>query len=587
MLPTPAIRGISDRSDLVLESDPTNLPTQILPPTTAGIYPEQFADDHFFTQNSKVTLALLILILLTGFALRVYNLGAESLGEDEYNKLQTVQDYHANGLSGKNGEHPFLMKGLELISISVAESFNKSILSPNFQISDETALRLPNALFGTFSALLLFLLVSEMFGRNIAIIAAALFAVEPMAIGFDRIAKEDSLLLFFFLLTSLFWLKGQSAAERSEKKWIRYHWLAGAAFGALLASKYLIHLISIPFGYYAIFQSLPTSKWGIGRFRHLIFLSIIILTFLILNPTILLPETWREILKFGSESRIGHDSTEFMGGLYTNQMSAWFAGVPWTFYFVFIAVKTSLSTLAFSLIGLPLIFKRKLGDGRFFIFFWAFMWFLPFTLAGGKFTRYFTVAEPLIFITAALGFYFSVKWLSDLVFGKTNVALAFQSVIFITFVSLPLINSVIASPNFRLFTNTLGLSRADAGYFFPHDEFYDTSTRDIVSLLAAKAAPGAVVANETPTLFEYYARKVGRADLVFVSLSDKQRIAELKIGDFIVIARGRRYFSNAGYQEYLESSAIPIGEIRIKDIRSASIYKLGEKSLSDIQTLAR
>ena len=35
--------------------------------------------------------------------------------------------------------------------------------------------------------------------------------------------------------------------------------------------------------------------------------------FLLLNPTVLLPETWHEMLKYSTESRIGHDSYEFMG----------------------------------------------------------------------------------------------------------------------------------------------------------------------------------------------------------------------------------------------------------------------------------
>lgn len=581
------IRKISNRIDSVLENDLINLTSPIQPPITAGISPAQFSDNNFFTRNRTVTIALLALFVAVGFELRVNNLGAESLSEDEYNKLQTVQDFRVNGLSGRNGEHPFLMKGLEIISISAAERLNSSIIPLDLQISDETALRFPNALFGAFTALLVFLLASELFGREIGFVAAALCAVEPMAVGFDRIAKEDSLLLFFFLLASIFWLKGQSATERSDKNWTRYVWLAGAAFGAWMASKYVLHLICILYGYYAIFQSIPSSKWGIGRPKHLVFLGVTILTFVILSPTILLPDTWHEVLKFSSESRIGHDSTEFMGRLYTNQMSTWFAGVPWTFYFVFILVKTSLSTLALFLIGLPLLLRRKMGDGRFFIFFWAFFWFMPFTLAGGKFTRYFTVAEPLIFITAAVGFYFLVKWLSDLMFGGTRAAFVFQAILFFAFISVPFIDSATASPNLRLFTNTLGRAYANGGSYFPHDEFYDTSTRDIVAILAQEAMVGSVVAIETPALFEYYARKAGRDDLVFVSLSDKQKVASLKAGDIIVIARGRRYFSNAAYQDYLERIVTPIAEIKIRDITSACVYRLDEASVDGVQALAK
>src|SRR5437868_5636529 len=138
---------------------------------------------------------ILVLLLAAGFAFRVYDLGAESLGEDEFNKLETVAEYRQNGLSSKNGEHPFLMKGLQAVSIVASEKLNASLAT---NIPEEAALRFPIALFGTFSALLLFLVVSELFGPSIGLVSAALWAVEPLAISFDRVAKEDSLVLFFF-----------------------------------------------------------------------------------------------------------------------------------------------------------------------------------------------------------------------------------------------------------------------------------------------------------------------------------------------------------------------------------------------------
>ena len=46
-----------------------------------------------------------------------------------------------------------------------------------------------------------------------ALLAAALWAFDPQAIGFNRIAKEDTFLLFFFLLANIFWLRGQRVAE--------------------------------------------------------------------------------------------------------------------------------------------------------------------------------------------------------------------------------------------------------------------------------------------------------------------------------------------------------------------------------------
>jgi hypothetical protein len=530
--------------------------------------------------------------MLIGFGLRVWNLGAESLSEDELNKLQTVSEYKTNGLSGRNGEHPFLMKGLQTASITVFEKLNNSAFSsrPAWQISEETALRFPTALIGTFTVLALYLLVSELFGSSIGIITAGLWAVDPVAVGFDRIAKEDSFLLFFFLLANVFWLRGQSAAERKEDNWLWYLWTSAVFFGAMLASKYLPHLLGISAAYQKTFQYDLTVKWRINRYRWLKFFIIMGVSFLIFNPTILLPETWREVLTFSGEKRIGHDSYEFMGELYRNQVTAWLAGVPWTFYFVFIAVKTPLITLFFFLVGLPMFFKRKLGDGRYFAFFWAFMWFMPFSVLGGKFTRYFTVAEPLVLLSAAIGFYFAMQWISDklaLTARSAIIVPLFQTLFFSGLILSSLWISLSATPHFRLSTNALGGGMAHAGFYFPHDEFYDASTREIVAALSVRARPNAVVANETPSLLEHYARKNGREDLVFVSLSDKTKVENLTAGDFIVAAKGRRYFSNNAYLNYLDKNAALVAEIKAGGVVSARIYQLDEIAAAQIKALAK
>ena len=559
--------------------------SHILTPTTAGINPQEFSDGLVFEKRS-LGIAVLVVLIFLGFAMRVNDLGVESLGEDEFNKLQTVKEYRTNGLSGKNGEHPFLMKGLQTVSVASAEKLNNIFVSPEVHISEEAALRFPIALFGTFSILLIFLFVSELFGRSIGLVSAALWAVEPMAIGFDRIAKEDSLVLFFFLLTSLFFVKSQTKAELGKDNWIRYVWAAAAGYGALMASKYYPFFLSIIGGYYNTFLNLPNKKWDIGERRWLKFFFVMGATFLILNPTIVLPDTWREMLKFSSESRIGHDSYEFMGSLYPHKVTDWLAGVPWTFYYVFIAVKTSLVTLAFFLIGLPVMFKRKLGDGRFYILLWAFLWFMPFTVLGGKFTRYFTFAEPLILIVAAVGFCFVIKWLADKLFGN-SMSVVCQLILSGILIGFPLFNSLSAAPHFRMFTNQIGGGMSAAGKYFPHDEFYDTSTREIIAAIAPIASPGAFVACETPSLFEYYAEKAGRKDLRIISLSDKNKAAVLSANDIIVITRGRRYFSNTAYEDYLKNNANPSADIKAAGATSALIYRLDETSLAGIQAISR
>lgn len=557
-------------------------PESILPATTAAIYPEKFFDDY--SLNKRAVIIVMAMCLLAGFLLRTHNLGAESLSEDELNKLQTVAEYRAEGLSGRNGEHPFLMKGLQTASISAAEKINLKF--PSLQISDEAALRFPTALFGTFTALLLFLLLREFFGSSIGLICAALWSVDPTAIGFDRIAKEDSFLLFFFLLSAVFWIRAQTLAERGRDNWLRFIWLAAIASGAMLASKYLAHLLAINAAYYFAFQSIPATRWRLGKMRWLTFFVIAGISFIIFNPTILLPETWREMLIFSSEKRIGHDAYEFAGELYRNKATLWTAGVPWTFYYVFILVKTPPLTLFFFLAGLPLMFWRRLGDGRFFVFFWAFMWFLPFTFLGGKFTRYFTVAEPLVLIAAAVGSFLAAHFLAKKFFSKNEkMRTIFKWSLPVMMIAASFYSAVSISPHFRLYTNALAGNSQDR-FRFPHDEFYDADTKEIVEKIAAGAKPNAVVAVETSGLFKHYANKIGRGDIYFASLSDELETVKLAAGDFVVVAKGRRYFSNDAFLKYLENDLQPYAETKLGENISAKIYLLDDDSAAQIRNIS-
>lgn len=563
------------------------LSLQILPPTTAGFRPDYFSGDYFL--NRKVIIAFLSIFIIGGFGLRVNKLGTESLSEDELNKLQTVAEYRTNGISGRNGEHPFLMKGLQTVSVTAAETINNQFFpaDPNWQISEEAALRFPTALFGSFTVLLLFLLINELFGSSIALIAAALWAVDPTAVGFDRIAKEDSFLLFFFLLANFFWIRGQTKAERGAADITKYLVLTAISFGAMLASKYLVHLLFIGLAYFTVIRTIPSTRWRIGKNRWYLFYFLIGAGFLVFNPTILLPETWREMLKFSSEQRIGHDAYEFAGNLYRNKMTLWFAGVPWTFYYVFILCKTPLLTLFFGLCGLPFLFTRKLGDGRIFLFIWIGFWFMPFTVLGGKFTRYFTLAEPLVLILAAIGCFVISKWMVDKFFPQNftmrRYALWFLPVLMIL---LSFISSLSVAPYFRLHINQIG-GQERAGFYFPHDEFYDTSTREVADEIASRARQGVTIAVETPYLYQHYFKKAGREDLNVISLSDKSRTANLAAGDFIAAAKGRRYFSNDAYLKFLENNLQPASEIKINGITSVKIYQLDESVAEQIRNLTK
>ncbi|MCA1593624.1 MAG: hypothetical protein LC754_13430 [Acidobacteria bacterium] len=356
----------------------------------------------------------------------------------------------------------------------------------------------------------------------------------------------------------------------------------------MLASKYVPHFLAISVAYYYVFQGVPATRWRLGKRKWLVFFAVMGAAFLVCNPTILLPGTWHEMRIFAGEQRIGHDGYEFMGRLYRNQMTLWLNGSPWYFYYVFMGVKLPVPVLLAFVAGLPLLFIKRLGDGRFFILFWLFFWFFPFTVLGGKFTRYFTFVLPAVLITAAIGIHAAGQLLARVIASlrlgddhkiQARAGLALAVLIFSTYAAAS------AAPHFRLYTNVIGGGMKSAGSYFPHDEFYDASTREAVALIARGAARGMRVASETPELVSHYARLYGRDDLVAVSLSDRAALSVLKEGDVVIVARGRRYFSNDALTGRLIAEASPSAGIALGAVPSAQIYFLDKKSLELVSSV--
>ncbi|HEX7958057.1 MAG TPA: hypothetical protein VF508_14005, partial [Pyrinomonadaceae bacterium] len=141
-----------------------------------------------------------------------------------------------------------------------------------------------------------------------------------------------------------------------------------------------------------------------------------------------------------------------------------------------------------------------------------------------------------------------------------------------------LYGSASAAPHYRLYTNFIGGGEARAGSYFPHDEFYDSSTREVAEAVARLAPAGARVASETPELFTHYARLAGRADLRSVSLSDRAALAEFRAGDVVVVARGRRYFSNDELTSRLAAASKPAAATALGGVESARVYVLDASS---------
>ena len=532
--------------------------------------------------------AMLSMFVLAGLGFRTAGLSKEALSEDELNKLNAVTEYRAKGLTAANSEHPLLMKAALTVSVIACERWNALVASnPALNIPVETALRIPGAILGALSAVLIFLIAMELFGLEVGLISAALWSFDPLTISFNRIAKEDTFVVFFFLLMNVFWLRGQRVAEsQPQRNPERFYWAAAASFGAMMASKYVPQLFAIPVAYYYVFQGMPPTRWRLGKKKWLKFFLVMGVAFLLCNPTIVLPDTWRTIAKFAGSRMMGHDSYEFMGLLYPHRAFDWLRGEPWYFYFVLLGVKLPIAALIAFAGGVVLLFRRATGDGRYFLLFWLFFWGLTFTFAGGKFTRYATSLMPAVIITGALALQFSGRAVGRFfrkLFDQVAVGIYARAAL----VSLAIISTMwsaaSAAPHFRLYMNRFGGGSSNAGAYFPQDEFYDAYMMDAMKEIAARARPGARVGTEIPLLADYYAGRAGRTDLSCVEFSDPGELGKLAEGDFLIDARGRTYFSNQAMLARLRQASQPVFTISVGNAPAADVYILNRTSLAALR----
>ena len=561
-----------------------------IPIVTAGLRPDLFWQSRTQALTRALLASVLVLFVLAGLGFRVVGLSSEGLSEDELNKLNAVTDYRAHGLTSANGEHPLLMKAALTVSVIATERWNQTALvtaHPELNVPIETSLRLPVALLGALSAGLIFLIAMELFGLELGLISAALWSFDPLTISFNRIAKEDTFLVFFFLLANVFWLRGQRVAEsQPHRKPDIFYWAAAASFGAMLASKYVPQIMAITMGYYYAFQGMPPTRWRLGKKKFLKFFVVMGVAFLACNPTILLPGTWRTIANFTGYKLMGHDSYEFIGRLYPHRMADWLRGEPWYFYLVLLAVKLPWASLLGFIAGVALLFRKKIGDGRYFLLFWLFFWGLTFTLAGGKFTRYATSLMPAVIITAALGIQFGARKLGQIcrrLFDSVPMGVYASAALVSACIIATLWSAASAEPHFRLYMNSLSGGNARAGAFFPQDEFYDAYMQEAMKRIASQARPGARVATEIPSLAEYYAGRAGRTDLVCVEMSDPAQLRTLSPADFLIDARGRTYFSNQAMLMRLRQASKPAFNVSVGSIPAAGIYILDLRSLAALR----
>jgi hypothetical protein len=503
------------------------------------------------------TLALLVVL---GFGLRVTQLGAIGFAEDEMNKLDAIHAYEHGDYSA-NSEHPMVMKLLMWASV------NKSPVS-----SLEAALRLPNALIGALTVIPLFLLTLAFFDRWTALLAAAFWAFGINAITHNRIGKEDSLLVFFMLFAFFFFARAKQLSPVDKSGRARRYAASAVSFGLMIASKYFPHYLGLNLLFHHHFhlrEARPNEPGG--RIPGWFFI-VIVGVFLLASPAVLMPDVWRYMNAYTSERLLTHSGYLFAGELYKNNMSSSpFWGTPIYFYLLFLAIKVPILTLSAFLAGLFVAIRRPRHLGHAFLLFMFLFWLVPYSLIGGKWLRYTLSVMPFVYMLAAVGVVALVRWATARLSHSRRAGVALSAVAVVLFVCFPAWTAFANGPHYALYTNAFAAGKA--GFYFPHDEFYDDGLREAIKFVSENAPQGATIAHETPGVVRHYLSVFGRTDLNSQVISSSQFDVTSASGPVYVIAqRGRTYFENRDELEVVRAKFRKVHTVAIDDVTAAEVF---------------
>lgn len=507
----------------------------------------------------------MVVVVALGF--RTVGLSTYGFSEDEINKVDAIQQYRA-GHFVANAEHPMLMKLAMWGSVAAADAWNR--VAPFDQhISLESAIRLPNAIAGAATTLVLFGVAQLLFGNAVALVASLFWAFDVNAIAINRLGKEDTFLLLFFLLAV--WLyeraKRQGVVDPSGAQ--RWYTASGASFGLMLASKYMPQYLGI----YALFNTLTDRNPGANKPNTRWYYGAMAAAFLAANPAVLSPDTWRYCVSYVQGGMLAHHGYLYAGQLYVTNIPVSPLGVPAGYYLHLLAMKVPLVVLAAAVPGLIEIVRRRHERG--FVLLRVLLVFLlvPYSLMAAKFMRYTLPMLATLDLLAAVGLVVGIGWLlrKGWLSPVTRVTVATLALA-ISIAGLVMAPQS-AAPYYSLFQNGIGARRAAPAVTFP-EETYDFGVREAVGDIVNAAEPSAVIVTDAPAVAAHYLDGSGRSDLRVRSLSADG----IPYGphEVWVIAQDEHVtFENELVIEHLRQHQTPWREFHAADARAAQVFRIG------------
>lgn len=517
--------------------------------------------------SRRVVVGLLVLMILVGLGLRVYRLGAIGFAEDEVNKVDAVHAYEQGDITA-NAEHPMMMKAMMFASLKVGRVLEAS----GSKVSDETLLRLPNAIFGALTVIPLFLLTAAFFDRWTGIIAAAFWAGGLNAITFNRIGKEDTLLVFFLLFAFYFYLRAKQTDTRNVALRKRNYLLSGVSFGLMLASKYFPHYFGLNQLYHHNFHARKRLPGEPSGGTPPLFYICLAIAFIVANPPVLLPQVWHYLNAYMGENLLVHTGYLFADRLYRNNISrSPFWGTPVQFYLVFMAIKIPLAVLVAFIGGLVISIKRRVNPAYAFVLFMFLLWIIPYSLMGAKWLRYTLSLMPFVYMLSAIGVIELLRVIAKNLKPAGPGRPIMASLVVVVFLGWPTWIACSAGPHYALYTNALGSGKV--GYFFPHDEFYDDGLKEAIKFVCDNAPPGAVIAHETPATTHYYLEHFQRMDLNSKAISAPDfDVVSVAGPAYFIVQRGRTYFENREKLAFIRNNFRKVHEVSVDGLTAAEVF---------------
>jgi Dolichyl-phosphate-mannose-protein mannosyltransferase len=506
--------------------------------------------------------------VVLALAFRITALSTYGLSEDEINKLQAVEQYRA-GRFIANAEHPMLMKLAMWGSVAGSDAWNARVPAA-LAIPLETALRAPNAVAGAATTAAIFGVADLLFGGSTAVVAAAIWAFDVNAIAINRIGKEDTFLLLFFLLAIYAYERAKRTGARDLAVAQRWYTLSGAAFGLMLASKYMPHYLGI----YAIFNLITDPEPGANRPGPLRHYGAMAIAFLLANPAILSAATWRYAAHYVGGELLAHHGYLYAGALYVTNVPVSPLGVPPTYYLRLLGTRVPLVVLAAAVPGAIELIRRRAERGFVLLRTLAIFLLVPYSLMAAKFLRYSLPMIATLDLIAAVGLVAGIGWLLRkgwLTVATRRTVAALASVVFAVGVaSAP----QAAAPFYSLFQNGVGARIDPRGSAFP-EQTYDYGVREAAALIASAAGPSAVVVTDAPAVASQYLQRDGRPDIAVRGLSS-HGIAAGPAEAWVLVQDEHVTFENRLLVERLRATRQPWTEIRMGDLVALQVFRLPE-----------